>query len=356
MSSINLHQLRKVVTEEKIVETLKRGIIRSLGPVVNYSPRLEDMVSEANDRIEVLERTGRSPNFSIKPSILLKFSNHPSSEVRTFIARSLPSTMLERFMYDSSPQVRHAVAKRISLTKLKEMSHYYKNDDELHEIKKMRTLEADAIQVPAKDKLQSGLPLSDEWYKTLADKAVNDYGTNLEGRWEESYVDSICNAAKATSRVELDDKKLYSAVKEKIKNDEEKAQAKEDMRSLAKMIKKENSSERALFSQISEILSSKTSSLDRINLCNSFFSIKKSILPPEIKRLRIKENRLSNCLIPIRGKIPEGYDFSYDMEVALDLYQESWNRLQAMSGEPVKIKWAHDPSSSKRVIFTWEIK
>lgn len=356
MNSI-LHQLRKVVSEEKASEILKEGIIRDLGSAINHSSRLEDVVREANDRLEVLERTGRPHQINIKPSILLKFANHPSEEVRTFIAKSLPVTMLERYMYDTSSQVRHATAKRIPIGKLKEMASYYSSDDELNHIKKVR-LEERKSPVKNHDIKGVGLDLSDGWYDAMALKAVLDYNGNIEGRWDEIYRDRFSSSMEHTSHVKIDKAKLYNAIQKVIKRKEQEALRAEE-RGFRLSTESRQSTRREFPNKahvLGEILSSKTSSLSRVQLCNEFFSIKESILPHSHKRARLLEGRLKNPIVPIRGTLPEGHGFSYEIETALDLFEKSWNRLQEINGESLRIKWCPDPTSRRNFVFEWEIK
>jgi hypothetical protein len=356
MNSI-LHQLRKVVSEEKTSEILKEGIIRDLGSVINYSSKLEDVVKEANDRLEVLERTGRPHQVNIKPSILLKFANHSSSEVRTFVARSLPVTMLERYMYDRSPHVRHATAKRISMRKLNEMVSYYTFDDELLSIQKNR-LEEKKIPKDVTTFKGVGLDLSDGWYDTLALKVVMEYNGNIEGRWDEIYRDQYSNAMKATSHVAINKDKLYNAIQKVLRRKEQEALRAEErgvrLSTESKHVTLAGQSGKS--QMLTDILSSRTSSLSRVQLCNDFFTIKETILPPSHRSSRLSESRFGNFIVPARGTLPEGHRFSYEIETALDLFEESWNRLSDMNGEPLRIKWSPDPTSRKGFLFVWETK
>ena len=355
MNSI-LHQLRKVVSEEKTSEILKEGIIRDLGSVINYSSKLEDVVKEANDRLEVLERTGRPHQVNIKPSILLKFANHPSAEVRAFIAKSLPTTMLERYMYDRSPHVRHVTAKRISMRKLNEMVSYYTSDDELSYIQKNRLEEKKTPKSDVTTFKGVGLDVSDGWYDTLALKVVMEYNGNIEGRWDEIYSGQYFNAMKATSHVAIDKDKLYNAIQKVLRRKEQEAlRAEERGVRLSTESRQLTLVGRSSKSQmLTDILSSRTSSLSRVQLCNDFFSIKETILPPSHRSSRLNENKFGKSIVPIRGTLPEGHGFSYEIETALDLFEESWNRLKDMNGESLRIRWSPDPTSRRGFIFAWE--
>jgi hypothetical protein len=365
MRSITVQNLKKLVFEEKASEILKEEILKVLGPVINYSPKLENMIAEANDRLEVLERTGRISSVNFKPSSLLKFSKHKNPEVRKFLARTLPQAMLERFMYDESPEVRHAAARRLPISKLKEMASYYKRDDELNEIKRFRLDEAarkmsadsrygDRMQGMAKQ--HDGPEIGGQWYVTHASKAIKELNGTIEGQWQWPYV----NQFHANAGIDFDRQKLYDEIMAQLDAKDDEALVQDKLKDAAKRVF-EGSYLRSAFledekSIYSDILSRRTSSLTKVNLCMQVFDIKESQIPNNLKRMRLLEGFDANVSVPSFGRVPSGHAFTHEVERSLDAFQDSWNALREAAGDNLRISWAPDPTSLRKFLFTLETK
>lgn len=365
MRSITVQNLKKLVLEEKASEVLKEEILKVLGPVINYSPKLEKMIAEANDRLEVLERTGRISSVDFRPSTLLKFSKHKNPEVRKFIARTLPQTMLERFMYDESSEVRHVAARRLPIPKLKEMASYYKNDDELYEIKRTRLIENNSGMSPeprygekmqGKARQHEGPELTDQWYVSHAQKAISDYNGNIEGQWQWPYVQQFHK----NSGVNFDCQRLYDEIMGQLEVKDDEALIQDKLKDAAKRVFEgaylrtaHLEDEKSIYS---EVLSRRISNLTRVDLCKRIFDIKESQIPNGLKRMRLSEGLHSNVAVPVSGRIPSGEIFTHEVEKSLDAFQDSWNALREAAGDNLRITWAHDPTSLRKFLFTLEMR
>ena len=91
MKTITVNELKKVLkqtlAEEKAVEVLREEVTHNLGPSVVTDVKLERLAENVNDRIDVLERTGRGDNLNFRPSTVLRFAEHKNPEVRRLAAR-----------------------------------------------------------------------------------------------------------------------------------------------------------------------------------------------------------------------------------------------------------------------------
>ena len=95
---LKLNELQKLVkatlAEEKSGDSLRHEIARVLGPVIVSEGRFVDVVAAANDRLDVLDRTGRSSGLSWDSRVTSQWINHSDPEVRKFAARVVPTTVL----------------------------------------------------------------------------------------------------------------------------------------------------------------------------------------------------------------------------------------------------------------------
>jgi hypothetical protein len=162
--------VNKVVKNERSVEALQEEVLRVLGPTILTSRGLARMAESANDRLDILEASGRSRS-QVKPSLLIKFVNSDSAEVRRLVARLLPENFIRLLAKDSDPSVREAVAKRLPLPLVKEMTRRFPQDDTLRTIHRSRSL------------IEAGLPnpkIVDEPFDMYGEKSMRDAVGDLD--------------------------------------------------------------------------------------------------------------------------------------------------------------------------------
>ena len=236
--SLKLGRLQNVVknvqAEEKATRMLKNEVRKAMGPIINTDVHIVQLAENVNDRLDVLERTGRSVSFNTM--IIAKFANHKNFNVRKMAARLLPENLITRFTKDTNRSVRLAVAHRLSSKIVKEMMKQFPTDEELRLIyaKKHAALKEglvdpeiddDEFDIYGNDRLgddsktdMDTLDLSDSWYKTVAYRIYQDYGASmLDNNWEERAVNAYCEHNKATNGTQIDKKKLFDAIQELIK-------------------------------------------------------------------------------------------------------------------------------------------
>jgi hypothetical protein len=374
---LKLEELKKVVdqtlSEERSVKALRDEISRVLGPSVVTNVRLDQLAEGANYRIDVLERTGRFHDVDFDPTVLLKFVNSKSIEARKLAARMLPENFAVRLRDDDHPAVRHAYAKRTTLSNAIRMLKENPRDHELKYIIRQKRLEEGGIPQPAvvsepfdmygeklgdAVKQQPGSELSDVWYESTARKFIQDYGTNLEGNWEELIAKRYCSSVKATSLVDVDEGKLYQQIIDQIRDRED--------RILQRFDNVNESRTREIHSRPMELktnkmnpmeslLRSKCSSTEYVRKTNALFSIVESLVPLSLQKYRLSEGLRGQFTIPHEAKIPGSGKITSLVESVLDRYVKSWNDISASNGEPVKINWFADPLIPGVVIFSAEL-
>lgn len=238
---LNLGDLQRIVkqtvSEEKAANVLKTEISRVLGPVVITDGSLIEAVSNANDRIDVLTRTGRGDNLDFMAEVITPFMQHASPEIRKFAARVVPQQYLGKMTDDKHGAVRAAVAMRVPTQVVREMMKKFKHDDQLRTIYRQRKLHEAGISAPevvpmgtdptedaermgAAAKTNDDAELSDAYYEQLACKFLADYNHNIEHAWENLAVRRYVSSIKATSGVTIDGDKLLKKIKDLIKDKE----------------------------------------------------------------------------------------------------------------------------------------
>ena len=376
---LKLKELQKVVeqtvAEEKNLDVLREEISRVLGPSVITDVKLEHLAEGANDRLDVLERTGRMGRLDFKPSVLLKFANNPIAEVRRLVVRITPDHFANQFKNDRDPAVRHAAAKKLPLQLVKEMLRRDPNDDELHQIYHQRKLSEAGLPEPKKQeghfdlygeklgdavKQDSGPELSDLWYTTAAHKAISDYNRNIEGQWDEPWVHRYCSSLRASSGVEIDERKLWKEIQKQLTDRDDRTLKRYGLKEVARRLIESSEDDFDLYVEelnpVQDLIESDLSSIEYVNKANSVFRIKESIMPPGIKKYRVSEGRRTEFRIPCNGTIPGGKSISRLEEKALDMYVRRWNDVQAQRGEPVRINWTPNPGNASAFSFSAELK
>jgi hypothetical protein len=381
---LRLQELQKVVKraidEEKATEVLRTEVARVLGPSVVTEGRVVEQVAEAaNERIAVLDRTGRGNRIDFKPSTVVPFLNHKNPEVRKFAARVLPEKFVAQLRNDHSAAVRAVVAARLPLPQVREMMRRFPQDDQLRTVFRKRRLAEAGIKKPEEQPLghdpvedaerlgdavkqADGPELSEQWYKDKAACFMQDYGGNIEYAWEELAVKQYVMSARQTSLVEIDEAKLLKAIKEAIKEREDRAMERDALRETLSWLKAEEEKELLVeqtlpvldetVDEVSDLLASNATSSEYIDRANKIFTVRESTLPAAIKKHRLGEenNRLEQ--VPMVGRLPHARGFRAIDERALDLYCKYWNDRQMLRGEPLKLEWSCHPDEVGKVSFS----
>lgn len=367
MKTITVNELKKVLkqtlAEEKAVEMLREEVAHNLGPIVVTDVKLERLAENVNDRIDVLERTGRGSNLNFRPSTLLRFAEHKSPEVRRLAARLLPERFAEKFVLDKDPSVRHTAARKAPMHLVKEMLRRNPSDDELHLIYRGRSLEEGIGEKSIGERLKGTVKtpaapeLSDFAYKNLAKTAIRDYNTNIEGQWDEPWAARYCASVKATSGVQYDPKKLWKEIQALLKEKDDRTLERYSLKEVvSRLVEGDGSHFYEEEDPLANLLESNFSAHEYVDAANALFKIRESIMPAGLRKYRMSEGRISDIMIPCTGKLPHGVRMNSRTERALDLYTNSWNDIQARKGEPIRIHWTPNTMSIGSFSFNVELK
>jgi hypothetical protein len=148
-------------------------------------------------------------------------------------------------------------------------------------------------------KQRDDIELSDQWYESLARKFIQDYGTNLEGQWEELLVKRYCSSVKATSGVEVDTEKLLKCVKDLLEEREELHLKRNEL--------KESASRRASHmlpeyveskDPVKELLHTNCSASQYVALAKSVFKISETIASHSVRNGRLNEGLDISNVVP----------------------------------------------------------
>lgn len=380
---LKLEQLQRVVKktirEEKVHGSLREEFFRVFGSPVMVSNDLDRVAAAVNEQIDIFEATGRGvPRASIKTSVLLEAMTSRSSEVRKTAARLLPERFAAKLLGDKSSSVRCAAARRMPLKLVKECYRRNPGDDELRIILRSKKLTeaglpnpkpvdepfdlhgdgplGDAVKQPPGDEL------SDFWYEMLAKKICTQYGTNIEGQWEEAIATRTVASHYSTTGVMLDREKLLNAIYDCIEEREDIVVKEGSLKSIAARLLRESHMDDAVMPILDEaidpidsLLSNSHSSRLYVETAEKFFSVRKSTVPAGVKKYRLGEGTWRETSVPVNGTVPGG-KITPKVEKALDNYVAHWNDMQARSGEPYKISWGMHPSGIDMVGFNLELK
>ena len=387
---LTVNDLQKIVdqtlSEEKAAEALRAEIKRVLGPVVvTEGKKIEQVVAEANDRLDVLSETGRMGRLDFSQSVATRFLDHTHPEVRRFAARVVPERFLGKLANDKDSAVRAAVALRVPLPQVKEMMKRFKSDDQLRSIyrtrKKQQLAEAGVKAPetepmghdPAEDAERMGdsgktadVELSEAWYDQQARRFLQDYGRNIEYAWEEIAVHRFVSSLKATSLVEVDPKKLMKCIKDLIEEKEDMAlernSLKETLAFLARQEEAEMLEEGVLpqvipdADPVREFVEAGLSDEALLERGTKLFRVQEAMLPAGLRKYRLGEGRSNIVRVPAIGYLPNDTGFRAIDEQAMDMFCQAWTRRQAMVGEPLKLEWLGHPENRSKVSFTCILK
>jgi hypothetical protein len=348
---LKLSDLQKVVKEtlqeKQYSEAFCNEIKRVFGPAVVVNDNLESLVEAANERLDIMEYTGRgSVNFSRK--IALCMSSHESPEVRKFVARVLPENASTTLLFDPVAGVRLAAAKKAKREVLEEAVKKFSKDvalNDLFEEKKKEKVSAldGAVHHENEDML------SDDWYESVARKLIQDYSRTLDTTWQSSAVKQFCSSTRASTRLQIDPSKLMDKMSELLKKHDE---ARQEYLEIKEGVEFQDANSN---DPIEDMMNENLSPQLFIDRCNLIFEIRYAEIPSSIMKFKIEEG-LNVKKIPVSCTLPhKGAPRRID-EVALDAYTKRWNEKQKMNGEPFKISWAPHPDSIDKITFKMELK
>lgn len=366
---VNLREFQRIVrnavNEERLTDALRAEVTRTLGPSVILEGTLEQLAEAANERLDVLDGTGRVPTSQFGTSLAVRLALHKSHEARKLAARMLPVNMLGRLVNDGHSAVRSAVARRVPLPAVRDMMKRFPSDDQLRHVFRYRrrldeaglpqpeateTFPEPPVAAPKRERLE----LSDQWYEDRAMLMIQEYQHgHVEFGWEERVVERYVSSMKAIQDVDINAKKLLEMIFKKTKEHEDRVLERDALRETydCLMARADTMDEFVdNVDPVKELLEGNLTPQTYVDKAFSVFSVKRSIVPPGIRKHRIGEGSKEE-LVPCVGQLPHEFGFRSVDERALDRFCEYWNVRQSMIGEPLKISWDTNPCEVGRVSF-----
>lgn len=370
--------VKRTIKEERSHNALRDELCKVLGPSILGSDKFSRIAELANERLDYLEAIGAPVHREdFKISTLAEAVNNDSPHVRKLAARLLPVRMAAPLLNDKSSIVRCAAARRLPFELVRESVRQYPNDDQLRTIARAKKLDEAGLPTPKEqephldiygeeplgDAVKTQHPLKDmpdTWYERLARKLCKEYGSNLEGQWEETLATRVA-ASHLSVGVVIDRNKLLKAIYDCIEEREEAVLGEGSLSAIRQRLLRESHLDEAAMPVIDEsidpvveLLESNVSSSEYISRAERLFVVRKSTVPAGIKKYRLGEGHNFETQIPVKGRIPGTY--SVATERALDKYVESWNSVQARAGEPYRLMWSPHPAETNVVSFQLELK
>jgi len=372
---------RATIKEEKSLDSLRKELIRVLGPSIDIPGSNKKIVSLANEQLDLLEATGRFPREgSFKTSVLIEASSSDFSGARKVAARLLPANLVSNLINDPFSSVRCAAAKKLPSRLVEIAARRNPGDDDLQVILRAKKLAESGLPNPTEKedafdfdmygkeplgdvvKQKPGEDYSDAWYELKARDICREYGANIEGQWEEAIASRVASSAYSVGQ-RLDKDKLLKKIYDHLKEREDKVTKEGSLRAISSKLIKESYLDAAVLpvieevqDQVKDLLESRVSSKTYIEKAEELFSVKKSLVPPGIKKYVVGENYDRFAKIPVLGRLPRGSKFDSRTERALDAYVSHWNNMQSSIGEPFKISWNSHPSDDRMIGFRVELK
>lgn len=376
---LKLEELRRVakktIKEEKNNALLREELFRLLGPAVMVSNNCDKVAEASNERLDLLESTGRRVDPSnVKLTVLLEASVNPSPEVRKLAARLLPVNMVSRLALDRNSTVRCAAARRLTSSQVQEVVRRHPGDDQLRDVLRHKKIIEAGLPPPEVDDepfdmygdrplgavaKSRGEEVTDGWYKRLAAKLFKEYGTNLEGQWEEILANRV---AASYQNEKVDRERLLKAIYDCIEEREASVLDEGSLRSLAGRLRAAALLEEQVVMPVIEfpedplgaLSEGSMSSADFVANAETVLRVRKSAVPAGIKKYRLGEGSRGETQVPVNATVPGGLNTR--SEKVLDTYVKAWNDQQALRGEPYRISWGPHPSSVDMVGFALELK
>lgn len=346
---------RAAKRDQKNVDSFKSEIKRIFGDAIDVDRPLSKLMREV---LDMSDDPRHSIEFSgVKPSVSISLMESARPEFRIFAARVAPVRFVDKLASDPSVDVRHEVAKRVSVRVLDGMIKRWPRDDQLREVARKRGLLIVELKksggyekVGDPMKQWEGPKLSDVWYEQQAENLMKKFMNNIEYMWEETAVRQFANAMRATNGTEVDEKKLYDVLKKKIYDRETERLEALDDEPLREQPLKETiewlklGGHRSLIVPVIEhvedpvltLLEKRVSNRQYVREFESLFEVKTSPVPSALRKYGIDE-----MTVPVKATVPNRKPIGVVEEKALDKYVSCWNSCQ--STEPIKLSW--DPST-----------
>lgn len=378
---------RDTMKEEKALKSLRTELKKAFGPSVDCSARLSRLAEAVNYELDIVEHSKGNNGFpSVDQTILRKFANNADANVRKMVARLVNENALKAFIHDPNRGVRLVAAKRLPLSLVGKMIKRFPMDEQLTYIfnNRKRLAEAgmpdpDVIddpmetygKTPLGDVVREPLAaeeLGDQWYVSTARDLLHKYGQhNIEFNWEEKAVKSLCDHTYATSGVEIDAEKLLSAVFDVIEEEEQLRIAKSTLEEASNSLRTSAINESMLQPVfeihedpaddiMNELASLRTSDAEFVKICSETLRIRESRVAKSLRKFVFQEGMSADMHIPMKAQLPHNFGLRAVDEKVLDMFVESWNKLQAFAGEPVEIEWSPDPSDIRNISFSAMLK
>lgn len=379
---LRLRELQAVVKnemkKEKSSNDLREELSRVLGPSILVSKKNEYVYEAALQQLDLLEATSRTIG-TFRTSVLIEASKMSSPAARRLAARLLPEKHAEFLAFDSNGEVRYEAAKRISYPLLREALKAHPSDHGLKELVRSRKrLTESGLPAPGEyvDSLEMYRKpmgdtvktralgeLDDHWYEHEAQKICKRYAGNLEAHWEEIAATRHAQSHFLSTGVKVDRDKLLQVIKDILEERNVSIVGEAmSLKQMAKLLRESAEDDIAVMpiieetkDPVKELLESNFGMSNYVSEAESLFSIRKSYLPSGIKKYRLGEGLSAEVQVPVLGEVP-GKSIGANEERALDRYVDSWNQVQARSGEPYRLSWSPHPSGINLVGFNLELK
>jgi hypothetical protein len=343
--------VEETVQEKKAVENFCSEIKKSFGPTIIIANDVVTLAEQANDRLDVLERTGRRNYVKISSETALAVAYHKDKEVRRLAIRLLPENFAHKFINDKVSSVRAAAAQNSSIEIVEQAIKRYPQDDTLHNILKQKRLsESKPALKSAASSPEGESFLSDAWYESKARKLIQDYGRTLDTGWVSAAVNQYCSASRAVNRYNIDSYKLMKKVVELIADREDERREKLELKESVGMISQEADSS---VDQVESLLTSILPASEYLSKAHEVFSMKLTKL---VKDDELNESKLEFISVPMSGVLPHGSSLRFNDEVALDTYVKHWNGKQTLQGSRYRLSWSPHPEIQNKIKFYLGLK
>jgi hypothetical protein len=359
---LKVNQLKEIAENIKKEQSLLHDLKREVKEVLNYqidaSVGFDNSCHQVNEVLDLMRAKGDTCEYRFKTSLAKKLLESNSHDAKILAVRLLPKNLITNLRFNKDVVIRLEVCKRLPLKMVSEVSEQFPADFELQHIVETKKGEEEEflhlydekrMGAAAKPAFQS--ELSDSWYREIAAKFLQDYGTNIEYQWEETLVKRYCESIRNTTGVVVDEKKLYTTLKQLIDEKEDNALLDFEEKKLKKLYKLRENHEEMLESTLKGLLTSSISQQHFVSTFNEIFDVKQSFLPPTIR----KYVSSSGMSLPVKATIPNN-ESAVLIERALDSYVKNWNDQQALRGDPIKISWSYDQMNTNKVSFSAELR
>lgn len=375
--------LDRTLAEERFADELRTEVKRVLGPAVIVEGKSSEVAAAANDRLDVLDRTGRSGGLDWQHKLAVTWSQHVDPEVRKLAARAVNERFLPKMARDGSATVRAVVARRATLDVVTEMVKRFPSDDQLRSTLRQRRLGEAGITKPkvvpmghdpsdgkeplGKSTRSLDVPdLTETWYHEQAQRLVHEYDGKMECSWEERAVHRFCASAWTTSRVEIDEARLLKSVKGIIKEKEDMAMERDALSETLEWLSRQEEMElleenaiphfKESHDPVENLADGGLTGERYLEAAARVFKVQESIMPLGIRKYRLGEGNARQTMVPCVGQLPHESGFRPVDERALDAFCETWNRKQRQQGEPLCIQWSAHPGAVGKVSFTCSLR